>query len=363
MSCREVWLWPRLGLLQTCWPQAFLRRLREEEPDDVMISPECRLWSRLQELTANKSPKALQFLVDARQENHDTHTSPLSLWCTKRSTELVDIRQLSIRGTQEHGRHELWLSSMVLRLMWINANLDLNLKTIKGKCYQYASPHVSSQPGRMSTMTWVSMSALVTMSTLHVKVTFQDKVEVQSLLKIIPGSLHANLHTFLTQEDEIGDDIDAAIDADEELHQLEREGQELALPEEREAEIIAIKSNKQLKLRVGARAVDYVARLHKNMGHPSAATLVKMLAEVQATENVLEAARKYVCRSCYHRAKPFQVPPSGGISSTTFGNRLVVDSSWIQLGPDRQCILAMVDEATRYTSLFTSWLLRNPPTS
>lgn len=42
---------------------------------------------------------------------------------------------------------------------------------------------------------------------------------------------------------------------------------------EKEAEINAIKSNKELKLRVGARAVDYVARLHKNMGHPSAATL------------------------------------------------------------------------------------------
>ena len=56
-----------------------------------------------------------------------------------------------------------------------------------------------------------------------------------------------------------------------------------------------------------------------------------MLTEVQATETVLQAAREYACRNCYHRAKPFQVPPSGGISSTTFGNRLVVDSSWIQL--------------------------------
>ena len=59
--------------------RAFLRRLREEEPDDIMISPECKLWSPLQELTANRSPEALQFLVDARQENHDTHLTFVSV--------------------------------------------------------------------------------------------------------------------------------------------------------------------------------------------------------------------------------------------------------------------------------------------
>ena len=42
---------------------------------------------------------------------------------------------------------------------------------------------------------WVFMCALATMSILHVKAAVQDKVDVQSLLKIILGSLHANLHT------------------------------------------------------------------------------------------------------------------------------------------------------------------------
>ena len=51
------------------------------------------------------------------------------------------------------------------------------------------------------------------------------------------------------------------------------------------------------------------------------------------------------------QGKPFQVPPSGGISSTTFGNRLVVDSSWIQLETGRQCVLTMCDEATRYIAV------------
>jgi len=36
----------------------FLRRLAAEEPDEILISPECCLWSPMQELTANRSEGA-----------------------------------------------------------------------------------------------------------------------------------------------------------------------------------------------------------------------------------------------------------------------------------------------------------------
>ena len=187
-----------------------------------MISPECRLWSPLQELAANRSPETLQFLVDARQENHDTHRTFVSV-VYQVQYRAVDMRQLSIHGAQEHGRHEHWLSSMVLRPMWINANWVLNLKTIKDKCCQPESPHVSSQPGRMSKVTWVFMCALATMSILHVKAAFQDKVRRSKLAEDYPWQFARQLAYSLTQDDETTDDIHAAIDADEELHQLERE--------------------------------------------------------------------------------------------------------------------------------------------
>ena len=121
-------------------------------------------------------------------------------------------------------------------------------------------------------------------------------------------------------------------------------------PEEKNEDEI-VSSNRSLRKTCGSRAVDYVARLHKNLGHPSAATLLRMLDEVQATDDVVKAAKGYICKYCYHRAKPSQVPPSAGISSRSFNNRLVVDSAWIQLGKERQCILTVVDEATRYTTV------------
>ena len=59
--------------LATGWELRFLRRLRDEEPDEVFLSPECRLWSSLQELSASRSEQARQDLIARRQEDHDVH--------------------------------------------------------------------------------------------------------------------------------------------------------------------------------------------------------------------------------------------------------------------------------------------------
>eukprot|EP00435_Cladocopium_sp_Y103_P041365 s2849_g11.t1 len=50
-----------------------------------------------------------------------------------------------------------------------------------------------------------------------------------------------------------------------------------------------VTKNKALKAAVGNQVFSYVARLHKNLGHPSPEVLQRMLTEVQATEDVLKA--------------------------------------------------------------------------
>lgn len=50
-----------------------LKRLKTEEPDEVLMSPECALWSQLQELSASWSDEARQKLISLRAENHDVH--------------------------------------------------------------------------------------------------------------------------------------------------------------------------------------------------------------------------------------------------------------------------------------------------
>ena len=51
----------------------FIKRLMKEQPDELMISPECRLWSPLQELTASRSEGARQVLIDKRKHHHNVH--------------------------------------------------------------------------------------------------------------------------------------------------------------------------------------------------------------------------------------------------------------------------------------------------
>ena len=66
-----------------------------------------------------------------------------------------------------------------------------------------------------------------------------------------------------------------------------------------------VRKNRKLRKQIGSRAVDYVQRLRKNLGHVGKDTLQQqMLQEVQATENVMIAAREYGCPACYARNRP-----------------------------------------------------------
>ena len=49
-----------------------LRKLVEEEPDEVLVSPTCRLWSPLQEISLAAHPERRAKLMEARKEDHDT---------------------------------------------------------------------------------------------------------------------------------------------------------------------------------------------------------------------------------------------------------------------------------------------------
>ena len=107
-----------------------------------------------------------------------------------------------------------------------------------------------------------------------------------------------------------------------------------------------VKANRKLKNKGGARALHYVTKLHKNLGHPSPEVLVKMLTEAQATKNVLQSGNAYTATT---------------ITGQNHFNHLileefpqfllaivVVDFSWFQLETGHQYILIICDELIRY---------------
>ena len=329
----------------------FLAKLKAEEPDDVLLSPVCKLWSPLQELTANRSPEARKFLVDARKFDHDTHLVFVSV------VYMVQHRA-GRHATMEHPwNSRAWRTRAISQLPGFATRVDqcmlgLELEDDDGVVKPVKKP-TCLKTTRKNLHTYMG---LYVCDGGHPHTPCEGYIAGQGrrskMAEDYPIQMARELAFCLTRREETVEEINAAEIADEEIErevEPRDDGEEQQGVQQQEKE--TIRANRQLRREVGSRAVDYVARLHKNLGHPSPAVLVKMLNEVQATGDVLKAAEKYLCKQCFARAKPSQVPPAAGISSTTFNNRLVCDSSWIQLGADRQCILTLVDEATRYLAV------------
>ena len=76
-----------------------------------------------------------------------------------------------------------------------------------------------------------------------------------------------------------------------------------------------VASNAMLRRQLGKAAVNYVVRLHRNLGHPSSNALCKMLEEFQAG-----------------------VPPAG-LTAQVFGERLMSDTAWIDTDDGRVCVM------------------------
>ena len=89
-----------------------------------------------------------------------------------------------------------------------------------------------------------------------------------------------------------------------------------------------VASNAMLRRQLGKAAVNYVVRLHRNLGHPSSNALCKMLEEFQAG-----------------------VPPAAGLTAQVFGERLMSDTAWIDTDDGRVCVMTLLDQATRYIAV------------
>ena len=87
--------------------QQFLILLEEEQPDEVLVTPECKLWSRMQSL-GRRTWHQQEALIAARERHHDRH-----LMFTKR----IYMAQINggRRATVEQPKHALSWRTRALR--------------------------------------------------------------------------------------------------------------------------------------------------------------------------------------------------------------------------------------------------------
>ena len=104
----------------------------------------------------------------------------------------------------------------------------------------------------------------------------------------------------------------------------------------------------QLSCTSPAVAARLVARIHRNLGHPSNKDLRKILQDHGAGDVVLDTAAGYECPVCARLAPPPQVPKTNLRSTYKFNERLLADTVWLQVAGKPTPVLTMLDSATRY---------------
>ena len=330
----------------------FLRKLQDEMPDEILLSPVCKLWSPMQEVSLATNPQRRAQLVEDRRRDHD---------------EILMFAATVYEAQRRSGRHchvehpwqsRAWMTRALGRLRGYSTYVD--------QCqYELMVPDDLGHPGfaKKPTCFFTTKASLhyglaARCPGQHGHVRLEGNVPGQGsrtkLAENYPPKLAKTLAKLMAADDPddmyVYDDILAGDDASEDgegKKVVDSEGQDKDKGEVKEA----IRKNDELRRQVGAQVLNYVARLHKSLGHPSPAVLLRMLDEVQATDTVKLAAKHYVCATCYGRQKVAGVPPATGILARNFGDRLVADSAWVDTTEGRKCVLTLMDQATRYVAI------------
>ena len=344
----------------------FIRKVKDDEPDSILLAPMCTLWSMLQELTAAKNEGYMEKLILDRQENHDTILTFVAV--------VYEIQRRAGRdATVEHPwTSRAWKTRAFMRMVGYDTYVDQC-------CYKLKLPDDAGVMRLVKKPTCFKTTGEKIYAMLHAccdgwhqHTPLEGSVPGlgprAKLAENYPALLAHKLAEALVTQVNSWADVNVADGEREEYNHTVDPPDEVEISE-------PVRKNRELRKQVGSRAVDYVQRLHKNLGHVGRDTLLQMLQEVQATENVMLAAKEYVCPACYARNRPAQAPPASGVKTKEFNERIQVDSHWIRCEDSivskkaaapgtpaakrqeqgemtgRQCVLTIVDHATRYCSV------------
>ena len=93
-----------------------------------------------------------------------------------------------------------------------------------------------------------------------------------------------------------------------------------------------------------------LTRLHKNLGHPSNADLIRILKHGHASEKALELARQFSCDFCRAQIRPHVPLPAQTTRATQFNQRVGIDVKYLPGWSVNQKVKALniVDQSSCY---------------
>ena len=306
--------------------EEFLRLLDEENRDELLMAPECKLWSKMQSL-GRRTPAQKEALRAARHHHHDRH--------------LMFVRR-GYLAQVSGGRHAT-IEQPKNALSWQTRALrDLpGRRTDFSQC-RYGAQCLDNdgiwKPVQKNTSLLTTKQSV--QGALHLQC--QHDHEHCPLEGSAPG--YGSRTRYLEEyQPALAAALAAALAVDEPPTYWETGH---AAEDERETTSSLIKLRSETK----QDAIRTVQRLHRNLGHPAPSALVELLEARGASDAILQAAKTYRCFACAKYKKPAQAAPAAMPKNTQFNEVLQADVMWLRRGSQKYAVMSMVDSATRFTA-------------
>ena len=305
----------------------FLERLEAECPDELFLSPSCGPWSTMQNLNARTEEQQHQ-LQELREWHHSRHLQFV------KKAYLTQVRQGGHAHVEQPAHALSWRTSELVKLPGYHCVFD--------QCRFGCS--CQNDEGD-----WLLVKKPTALQTTKLSV-FKEFHQVRCTgdhqhcpLEGSAVGLGRRTRYLESYQPGLASVLAAALMVDEPPSISDFVG---AVGEDRQHVGALIK----LMTTNRVEAVRTVQRLHRNLGHPSAASLVELLESRGASDEVMEAARTYHCAACERYRKPNQPSPASPPSTLTFNQEVQADVMWLKIHQKKFPLLHMVDVATKYQS-------------
>ena len=302
----------------------FLARLEAECPDELFLAPSCGPWSPMQNLAAREAEQQ-EALQELREWHHETHLKFV------RKCYLTQVKQGGHAHIEQPAGALSWKTHALSTLPGLRCTFD--------QC-EYGSM-CQAEDGR-----WLLTKKPTSLQTTKMAVFQAFSRRCSGDHEHCPLEGHAAGYGRRTKYMEsyqptLATMLASALLQPEAPSICEFVG---AVSEEKEQTGVLIKllaTNKQDVVRT-------VQRLHRNLGHPSAAALAELLQSRGASDEVIEVAKNYHCAACHRYKKPNSTAPATLKQATSFNQTVQADVMWIKLHDRKVPILHLVDSATKY---------------
>ena len=345
----------------------FMKLLRQECPDFVWLAPPCTIWSPLQELTPRTQEQHTALLCERDYQEH------VHLKFTRRVFE-EQARDDRDAGVEQPARAKSWKTT-TFRLMankgWMamldqcafgatlpdNDGVDTPIKKPTALCLtqeDLARDLSRACPGDHRHLPIEGSSPGVG-NRAKASATYQPQM-CKEIARQIHYHTYAHRHTSSNNnESAYNTTANEEPPSPQQPDTLPDEQHEQPPPSPPPTGIL----QQRLQPHNNLMAQRTIQRLHRNLGHPTAQQLHKLLVERNANDRLLTACLAHRCQHCDQRRAPPQVPKSGLYKGTFFNDRVQADTLWLKLHtegagngkkPRAVPILVISDTTTRFAA-------------